>query len=196
MLGIKTVIFKKHRDRWFSIPSLTLNSLYSSRQCAAVRTQAGWMRTPPHRNFPLVFCSIIWNKTREVWHCMEHSSQNTLLILLGCCQIPRLIKHQRMSHSLKPKLYKRTKALWIESLWNTYKKFWMFFLNEGWLHPISMGWCWSLQRSTLYSKLWKSTNEGCVPHQRQHTSQAAALTLWYKRPFNIKGNQALIICIH
>lgn len=168
-VGNETVIFKNQRDRCFSIPSFTLNPFCSSRQCAAVRTQAGWMRTPPHRNFPLVFCSIIWNKTREVWHCMKHGSQNTVLILLGGCQIPRLIKHQSMSHSLKPKLYRGTKALWIESLWNIYKKV-LNVLPEGGLASSKSAWgdaghC----KEALCTQSFEiqSTNEGCVPHQRQ-----------------------------
>lgn len=163
-VGNETVIFKNQRDRCFSIPSFTLNPFCSSRQCAAVRTQAGWMRTPPHRNFPLVFCSIIWNKTREVWHCMKHGSQNTVLILLGGCQIPRLIKHQSMP--LKPKHATEAKALQGDkssmnrvSVKHLQKSFECSSWRRAGFIQISMGWCWSLQRSTLYSKLWNTEHK-------------------------------------
>lgn len=198
MLGIKQLYLKNHRDRWFSIPILTLNPFWSSRQCAAVRTQDGWMRTPPHRNIPSALCSIIWNKTREVWHCMEHSSQNTVFILCGYCQIHKFIKHQSMSQSLMPKLYRGTKALWIEALWNTYKNFWMSFLNEGWLQPNKHEvMLVTAKKHFVFKALKYRAQMRDVSHTRHRTSsQAAALTLWCKRSFNSKGNQALIICIH
>lgn len=167
-LGNERILFKKTGTGFFSIPSLTLSPSSASVQCAAVRTQDGWMRTPPHRNFPLLFCSIIWNKKREVWRCMEHSSQNIVHSHLCGCKMPRRIKHQSTSHSLKPKLYSGTKALWMEHLQKV-----LNILPE-WGLASSKSQCWSLQRSTLVLQSFEtqSSNEGiilvCTAHQRQY----------------------------
>lgn len=185
-LGNERIVFKKTGTGFFSIPSLTLSPSSASVQCAAVRTQDGWMRTPPHRNFPLLFCSIIWNKKREVWCCMEHGSQNIVHSRLCGCKMPRRIKHQSTSHSLKPSSTVGQK----DNEWNTYKKFWIFFLNEGWLHPNhNAGHC---KEALWYFKALKHRAQMrglflCAQHTRDSvSSQAPTFMLWCKRAFNVK----------
>lgn len=202
-LGNEPVIFKKTGTDFFSIPSLTLSPSSASVQCAAVRTQDGWMRTPPHRNFPLLFCSITWNKKREVWHCMEHGWQNIVHILLCGCKIPRRIKHQSTSHSRKPKLHSGTKALWIRSLWNTFRKV-LNILPEWRLASSKSAWdnAGHCKEALWYFKALKHRAQMrglflCPQHTRDSaSSQAATLILWFKRASNVKENQAPITCIH
>lgn len=74
----------------------------------------------------------------------------------------------------------------------------MFFLKEGWLHPNQHGVMLVTAKKHFVLKALKYRAQmRAVSHTRDSaSSQAAALMLRCKRPFNIKGNPALIICIH
>lgn len=185
-LGNERILFKKTGTGFFSIPSLTLSPSSASVQCAAVRTQDGWMRTPPHRNFPLLFCSIIWNKKERfdaAWST-AHKILYTVIFVVAKCPDASSTKahhiHWSQSSTVGQKHYE----------WNTYKKFWIFFLNEGWLHPNhNAGHC---KEALWYFKALKHRAQMrglflCAQHTRDSiSSQAPTFMLRCKRAFNVK----------
>lgn len=194
---------QKNQGQTFFIPSLTLSPSSLSMQCAAVRTQDGWMRTPPHRNLPLLFCSIIWRKKKRsltlhgVWLTKYHTH----------CSL--WLQNAQMHQAPKHVTFIEAKALqWDKS---TTKKVSVKDLQKGfdpssWIRAgfiqTGMRQSWSARKKhSGTSKLWNTAPMRvlfwCLQHTRDSvSSQAATLTLWCKRAFNIKENQALNIGIH
>lgn len=173
-LGNETVTFKKMGTDFFSIPSLTLSPSSASVQCAAVRTQDGWMRTPPHRNFPLLFCSIIWNRKKR--GLTLHGAWLTKYCTHSSLWLQNAQTHQAPKHVT----FIEAKALqWDKSTMNkvSVEHLQKSFEYSSWMRAgfiqISMGRCWSLPRSTsvLQSFETQSSNEGIIlvstAHQRQ-----------------------------